>query len=319
MKKLIVSVITCMLIAGIVTAEDSTEGKKSDITFTTNINAVLAYPLRAKVTATEAIKVPFLRFNNPFMSGNNVTFKIGAELSPITLEGKFDVVWTPLAFLELYGGASIGSGWSIEKFNLHGLAYESANVQGNSAVTPVNFRRIFYSANFGGAFQFDLGAIIPTPWTHVVFRTDQYMVYRGLAGAKEADSWIFQNDVHRSRNGFTYTGTYTIGYQMPSLPIRLAAFRIETYKTLFSRPNGLDISDWGEDRFYVVFGPLAAFKPVDMCTITLVVQWETRHNYLNQTSKKQFYQTLKIDKTNPDSIHFYQVGVIVDINIPNNY
>ena len=319
MKKLIVSVIVCMLITGILTAEDTTESKKSDIKFSTNINTVLAFPWRAKVTATEVIKVPFLVRNNPFMRGNNITFKIGAELSPITLEGKFDIVWTPLAFLELYGGASIGSGWTISKLGFHGLSYNKPNAQGRSEIIPVNFRSVFYSANFGATFQFDLGAIIPSPWTHVVFKTDQYMVYRGLAGAKSTDSWIFQNDDGWNRNGFTYNGMYVLGYQMP-LPIKLVALRIETYKTFFPTASGVDKRTWGEDRFYVVFGPLVAFKPADICTITLVAQWETKRNYINKTSPdkfSQFYQTLQINTANPDSVHFYQVGVIVDINLPN--
>lgn len=324
MKKLIAAVTACMLIAGILIAEEPEQSKKSDIKFTTNINAVLAWPWRAKITATEIIKVPFLVRNNPFMSGNNVTFKIGAELSPITLEGKFDVVWTPLAVLELYGGASIGSGWSIESktLSLHGLAYNRPNEKGRSVITPVNFRRIFYSAYFGGAFQFDLGAVIPTPWTHVVFRTDQYMLYRGLAGAKAMDSWIFQNDKGRTRNGFTYNGMYVLGYQMP-LPIKLIALRLETYKTFFPTAKGIDKSNWGEDRVYVIFGPLVAFKPADICTITLVAQWETKHAHIKQIDDQPmnnapFYETLKIDKTKWDSVYFYQVGVIVDINLPNN-
>ena len=309
MKKFIAAIIACMLIAGVLVAQESEQSKKSDIKFTTNINAVLAYPWRAKVSATEVIKVPFLVRNNPFMSGNNITFKIGAELSPITIEGKFDVVWTPLAFLELYGGASIGSGWSIEKFNLHGLAYNTPNEKGRSVITPVNFRSIFYSANFGGAVQFDLGA-------------DQYMLYRGLAGAKATDSWIFQNDRGRTRNGFTYNGMYVLGYQMP-LPIKLVALRIETYKTFFPTARGIDKSNWGEDRFYVVFGPLVAFKPADICTITLVAQWETKHSDIKEVddlpmNNAPFYQTLTIDKTKRDSVYFYQVGVIVDINLPNN-
>lgn len=322
MKKLIAAAIACMLIAGILIAEESEQSKKSGITFTTNINAVLTYPLRTKVTATEVIKLPFLVRNNPFMSGNNITFKIGAELSPITLEGKFDVVWTPLAFLELYSGASIGSGWSLEKLNLHGLVYNTPNEKEQSVITPVNFRKIFYSANFGSAVQFDVGAVIPSPWMHIVFRTDQYMLYRGLAGAKNTDSWILQNDRGRNRNGFTYNGIYVLGYQMP-LPIKLIAFRIETYKTFFATHNNRDKSNWGEDRFYVIFGPLVMFKPTDICTITLIAQWETKHSKLREIdslpmNNSQFYQTLMIDKTKLDSVYFYQVGVIVDINLPNN-
>ena len=253
------------------------------------------------------------------MRGNNIAFKLGAAVTPVTLEGKFDIVWTPIAFLEVYGGASIGSGWSIKLLgrNIHGLAL-NLNNGGETLKKPVNFTKAFYTANFGTALQFDLGAIIPTDWTHVIFRTDQYFLYRGVTGVGASDSWVIMDDYGENRNGFSYYGTYLIGYQLP-LPMNMIAFRLETKKTFFSTSGTLDKSVWGEDRFDVVFGPIISFKPIDQLSILLIVQFENIHTYTNGTKDDtKFYQTRIIDKSKGDTIRFKRIGVIVDFTLPNN-
>lgn len=319
MKKLIVSAMAAIFILGTLSAQEEQKEAKSKVKYSTNINFVANWPLEARLTVTETIKVPVLNFDNPFMRGNNIAFKLGAAVTPVTLEGKFDIVWTPIAFLEVYGGASIGSGWSIKLLgrNIHGLAL-NLNNGGETLKKPVNFTKAFYTANFGTALQFDLGAIIPTDWTHVIFRTDQYFLYRGVTGVGASDSWVIMDDYGENRNGFSYYGTYLIGYQLP-LPMNMIAFRLETKKTFFSTSGILDKSVWGEDRFDVVFGPIISFKPIDQLSILLIVQFENIHAYTNGTKDDtKFYQTRIIDKSKGDTIRFKRVGVILDFTLPNN-
>lgn len=314
MKKAILSALAGLCVITVLFAQDAQEESQTGVKYTTHITTAFTYPWGVQLNVTEAFKVPFLNFNNPFMRGNNVTFKLGAELTPITLEGKFDVVWTPLAFLELYGGASIGSGWSLK--HLHGLAI-NMNKSGKSEAVPVNFKQAFYTANFGGALQFDLGAIIPGDWTHIVFRIDQYAFYRGITGANALDSWIFQADEGKNRNGFIYCGTYLLGYQMP-IPLNLIALRVETQKTFYKVLDGRKKSDWGEDRYSVVFGPVLSFKVTDSLTILLIAQLKTVHQYQSSGRISQFYQTRYIDKSKADKIAFKRVGVIFNMTIPNH-
>ena len=315
MKKLIASVMCAFLIFGTLSAqEEGAETKteeKPEVKYSTNINLAITYPWAAQLGVTEAIKVPFLNFDNSIMRDNNITFKLGAELTPVTLEGKFDIVWTPLAFLELYGGASVGSGWSIK--SIHGLAINNKDNAGNTNKVPVNFQKAFWSANIGGAFQFDLGAVIQSDWTHIVFRTDQYFLYRAVIGVDSLTSWVFQDDDGENRNGFTYCASYVLGYQMP-LPMNMIAFRLETEKTFFKVPAGSAKSTWGEDRYHLVFGPIISFKPIEQLTIMLVAQWQTTHTY-SAGNLETFYQNRTFDK---DKIVFKRVGIIFDATIPNN-
>lgn len=314
MKKLIVSILVALFILGTLAAEEEKqEESKAKVKYSTNINFIANWPLEGRLSVTETIKVPVLNFDNPFMRGNNIAFKLGAELTPVTLEGKFDVVWTPLAFLEVYGGASIGSGWKLS--NWHGLSVNQ-NKDGKTHKVPINFQKAFYSANFGGALQFDLGAIIPTDWTHIIMRTDQYFLYRGVAGLNPLESWVILDDDGENRNGFTYCASYVLGYQMP-LPMNMVAFRLETKKTFFSVPDGVDKSTWGEDRFNMLFGPIISFKPIDKLTILLIAQWKNVRSYTTDDDTT-FYQTRTIDKNKGDKVIFRRVGIIFDINIPNN-
>lgn len=321
MKKLIASMMVAVLILATLSAAEDGSKEKSKVKYSTNINVAIAWPLEAKLSVAEIIKVPFLNFNTAFTRGNNIAFKLRADISPVTLEGKFDIVWTPVAFLELYGGASIGSGWSIitnsKLGSIHGLSFNTANATGKTTIIPINFTRAFYSGNFGGAFQFDLGAIIPTDWTHIIARIDQYFLYRGIIDADLSASWVFQNDDGTNRNGWTYFGSYVLGYQMP-LPLKLIAFQIETKKTLFRGVRaGLDKSDWGEDRFSVVFGPILNFQVTDMFTITLLAQLKTVHTY-NSSDDTLFYQYRTINKSIADKVKFKRVAVIFDVTLPNN-
>ena len=150
MKKLIASVIGALLILSTLSAQEEGAEEKSKVKYSTNINLAITYPWAGKLSVTEVIKVPVLNFDNPFMRGNNIKFKLGAELTPVTVEGKFDVVWTPLAFLEIYGGASVGSGWTLAGW--HGLALNQ-DVSGTTQKVPINFKKAFYTANlFGGNY-----------------------------------------------------------------------------------------------------------------------------------------------------------------------
>lgn len=314
MKKLSVLLMTAILLVGSLSAETAEKDSESKVKFATHITVGLTYPWGAQVNVSELIKIPVMNFNNPLTRGNNLAFKIGAEMTPISLEGKFDIIWTPIAFLELYTGITAGSGWSIKK--LHGLAM-NVNRAGQTVKVPVNFKRAVFSANFGGAFQFDLGAVIPHPWTHIVFRIDQYALYRGMTGVDRYHSWVYKNDGGMNRNGFTYCGTYVLGYQMP-IPMNLIAMRVETEKTFYAVPAGLDKSSWGEDRYRVVFGPVLSFKAAKILDIMLAAQWETKHVYTTIDDGKQFYQTKTIDKSKRDTVSFKRIAVIFDIKIPHN-
>ncbi len=313
MKKTLAIIITTTLITTLAFGEEKTEIHETDnekITYATNISMAIAFPLEAVISVTESFKIPVMQFDNPVTKNNNITFKLGAALSPITMEGSFNIAWTPIAFLELYTGASIGSGWSIK--DKYGLALNTD--AGKKAVAePLNFTRAFYSVNFGGALQFDLGAVVPHKWAHLMFRIDQYGLYKGITHTDKYTSWIWQSDAGENRNGLRYKASYVLGYQMPTY-LNFIGMQVETEKTFFAVQNNLDKSTWGEDRFKVTFGPLLNFEITKQMTLLLMAQWQTRHPYLS-ASDEIYYQKHLIDTSEPETIIFKRVALVFNYTI----
>ncbi|UTC66213.1 MULTISPECIES: hypothetical protein [unclassified Treponema] len=288
----------------------SSEQSKKKIAYTTTINTVVTWPPQALAGVTQSFKVPLMQFDNPLTKDNNINFKVGAELSPISFEGKFGIVWTPIAFLELYTESRIGSGWSIK--NLHGIALNEHNA-GKSKYIPLNFAKAIYSFSFGGAFQFDIGAVIPNDWTHVIFRTDQYALYRAMSGVKSDTSWVFQADSGTNRNGWKYMSSYIAGYKMPIF-LDLIAMKIDVEKKLFNSPKGFNNKKWGEDLFLTTFGPIINFNIKKDYNIMLLAQWYTYPVYKNE-AKDDFYQMKVLDTDKKTQVKFYQVGIVFYMNI----
>lgn len=281
------------------------------VAYTTTINAIVTWPPQALVGVTQSFKVPLMQFDNPLMKDNNINFKIGAEITPVTTEGKFGITWTPIAFLELYTESKIGSGWKLTK-DLLGIAINENN-GGKSNYIPLNLSKAVYSFALGGVFQFDLGAVIPNDWSHVVFRTDQTALYKAMSGVDSETSWLYQADSGENRNGWKYQASYLIGYKMP-LFLDLIAMKIDVEKKLFASPKGLDNKVWGEDLIYTTFGPIINFNIKKDYNILLLAQWYTHPVYKNDV-KDDFYQTKKLDTDKKTQVKFYQVGLIFYMNI----
>lgn len=317
MKKLFIGIVLCSFLFLPLTAhEESHKSQSSEhhsnkkVAYTTTINAIVTWPPQALVGVTQNFKVPLMQFDNPLTKDNNINFKIGAELSPISFEGKFGIVWTPIAFLEFYTESRVGSGWNIK--TLYGLALNKNNA-GKSNYIPLNFSKSIYSFSFGGAFQFDLGAVIPNDWSHVVFRTDQAALYKAMSGVDSETSWLYQADSGENRNGWKYQASYLIGYKMPIF-LDLIAMKIDVEKKLFASPKELDNKVWGENLFLTTFGPIINFNIKKDYNIMLLAQWQTKPLYKGG-GEADFYQTRVLDTDKKTQVKFYQIGIVFYMNI----
>lgn len=289
-------------------SSQSTENmpQENNVKFSTEVGLTATFPAAALISVKEKIKIPAMNFNSPLTQGNNVTIKIGMELSPLTLEGKTEVVWTPIAFLELYGSLFAGSGWNIVRKkasdSLFGLAEALPAADKTTRYVPFNFTKTYWGGQLGGAFQFDLGAVIKHDWAHVVFRTDQVAKYSALSGMSKDKSWVYQAGAPR-RNGWQYIGSYVFGYQMP-IPLNMIAMMAETTKDLHKTPANR--KDWGEDKMQVVFGPVFNFKILEWMDLMLAVQAETKNQYV---SPNDFYQYRKL--ANPTRKVFFKRAALI--------
>ncbi|MDR2964941.1 MAG: hypothetical protein LBU88_04125 [Treponema sp.] len=263
----------------------------------------------AKLGYTFGYKFPFLQGDNPFTKDNNVKIALTAEVSPISLNGLASIVWTPIAFLEISAGGRIGTGWHINLFgaDLYGLARTASGENNNFKYSNIK-GGLQGKGYLGGAFQFDLAAIIPGDWNHVVFRTYHEINYAGFSCASGKESWVFENDDGDNVNGFRYYSNYLVGYQMPIF-LNMIALLAEAEKNLYNIPYE---KYWGEDLIQWHFAGILNFAVHKQVEIALLCQFRTRKNFIETDWKDKYYRTLEVNRSNPQRIEFYRVAAIVN-------
>ena len=141
---------------------------------------------------------------------NNITVGAVTGVSPISATQELRVTATPVAFLQAHGGASIGSGWNLQVFDgLGAVDPETGEVESTS------FSGAVIRAFLGGTFQFDLAAVLPGAWNHVVTVVSPQFVYSTLSSANATTAWSFENDEGANYNGWTRRLTAVLGHQPP--------------------------------------------------------------------------------------------------------
>ncbi|MDR0587277.1 MAG: hypothetical protein LBG26_08565, partial [Treponema sp.] len=146
-------------------AEESAAGISSDRA----INVTVSSLPEAKIGFVQGFTFPFLRGESFLTADNNIRTTLTAEVSPVSVDGIVEGILTPVAFLQIAAGFRIGSGWNIKLFggDLYGIGI---NRPGGKAETAGSaFDGVQWKAHFGGALQFDLAAVFPGDWHHVVF------------------------------------------------------------------------------------------------------------------------------------------------------
>jgi hypothetical protein len=300
--------------------DPSGAGTGSAVTRKTILQLQISSLPEAKFRGTESLSFPLFRGSGPLTADNNLRTDFSGELTPVSLNGIAEAVWTPIAFFELNGGGRIGTGWNMALGNGIGV---SRPVGDDNAPKPRKremegdpFGGFTWNLYGGGALQFDLGALIPGDWNHLVFRSYHEGRYRSFTGAKAGEPWIFENDDGENLNGWTYYGSFILGYQMPASPVlRALAFMAEVDKSFYRSPGG---ELWGEDRGRWTFSTLFNFVIHPRLDLSLVVQMRTRRNYgdgdLNNRGN-YYFRDRNIDDDAPHRLVFYRAALILSYTL----
>lgn len=285
------------------------EEGSSGITSSTSLGFVAATTLEAKVKLVQSYKIPFLAGGNALTSGNNVNLKGAFELSPVSVNGTFDVAVTPIAFLVFSAGAGVGSGWNIPIAN--GLRTnepaKDANgvLTGKRELTGAAFDGAVWYGKAGATFQFDFAAIVPGDWNHVVFQTYHEAKYRALTSAGSDDSWLYEADSGENRNGLNYYGNYVLGYQMP-IRLNMVALLVEEDLYLYDTDNR---ANWGDDLGRWNIGGIFNFQATEKLSLALIVQMSTYRKFKDSTGDNEFYQSRVIADSDPLGLKFYRAAI----------
>jgi len=259
-----------------------------------------------KLGFTQKYKFPFLQGEGPLTKDNNVNLGLTAEVSPISLNGIAEAVWTPIAFFEFSLGGKIGSGWNINLFggDIYGIGINQQDAAGGGEINGSAFDGLLWKTQAGGAIQFDLAAIIPGDWNHVVFRSYHEINYKGYTKAKENEAWFFENDDGENCNGFNYYGNILLGYQMPIF-LDTVAFLAEMDLYLYDTPNR---TIWGDDLIRWTFSGVLSFTITEKFGIAIITQFRTRRNWNETNWEELHYRNRTVDLSNPQHLEFYRVA-----------
>lgn len=172
------------------------------------------------VTASYDYTIP-LPGSNFLTKDNNL--KLGAEcqVSPATFKPRIFASWTPVAFFVLNAGFTAGTGWPC--LGSQGLAaYNTASGKYDD-LTP--FANWYGEFSVGGTFQFDVAALWPGDWHHIVFLASYDFHIGGLSGQRNGHPWCWEAN-YAKVNGPWYYSNIILGYQMP-LKLSMVGFQAE--------------------------------------------------------------------------------------------
>ncbi|MCL2244753.1 MAG: hypothetical protein FWC03_09875 [Treponema sp.] len=314
MKKFSIIIIFALAAHGL-TAQDNSDG----VDISSELYLQISTLPEAKVGFTQNFKIPFLRLDNPFMSGNNIRFSLTGEITPVSLNGVIKTVLTPVAFLEFTTGGRVGVGWPINLFgsDLYGTGLNLPDTNGSQKYDGEAFDALHLKFFFGGTFQFDFAAIFPGDWNHVVMLSSHEINYQHNTRALDGQGWYYEADDGENRNGWNYFGNIVLGYQMPRLPffLQMVAFMAEMDLYL-DDVDGVDRGFWGDDLVRWTFSNILNFQYTDQLSVALITQLRTRRNFTNFDEHKDkkphmHYQDRILDKSNPLRLEFYRVASII--------
>ena len=285
------------------------EGVKSS----TDMEIQISSRPEVRLILSQSFTFPFLQGSSPLTSGNNIKTVFSIDATPISLAGRCEVIWTPVAFFLFSGGGQAGSGWNMPLGSGIGIVRPREEDKPRRwEADGAAFDGLIWHGWGAGTFQFDLGAVFPGPWNHVIFQTRQEFRYSAYTRAGANDLWLFEND-WENRNGWRYDATYILGYMMPLSPVlNLVGVMAELKKPLYNTNSA-----WGEGLGRWIFSGLLNFSITPRFNTTLVVQFRTLRNYDSDPFATGLYYGDLTLENNRDRrrVLFHRAALLMNVNL----
>jgi hypothetical protein len=308
-KKTFTALIFVLLAASVFAAESAGQaadsGGSSDSS-SRELSFLASSLPEAKLTFTWRFTFPFLQGESPLTEGNNIGLAFSADISPISVNATAQAVWTPAAFFQLSTGGRIGSGWNLSLFGneIYGIGLNRDGGSGLKEHSGSAFDGLLWKTQAGGTLQFDLAAVIPGDWNHVVARTYHEINYRGYTAAASGQAWYYENDDGENINGFNYYGNLLVGYQMPFF-FNMIGLLAEADLYLYDTANR---SQWGDEKIRWTFSGVFGFTITKQISANLIIQCRTRRSYSESNWEDLYYRSRHIDLSNPLHLEFYRAA-----------
>ncbi|MBP3709039.1 MAG: hypothetical protein J6I73_01310 [Treponema sp.] len=234
--------------------------------------------IEARITAfiDYTVKIPFS--DHPLVKGNTLVFEYALELTPISIMPKFKLSFTPIAFLVFSAGVNTGTGWPFPAISVQGMAKlvdtsASSGWDAYENLTP--FKQFYIDTYVSGTFQFDVGALWPGDWHHIVMLATYKTGYIALTGMHDREVWKWQGGGNKT-NGWQYEANFVLGYQMP-IVLSMVGLNIE----LAGHYSSTDYTNAAyKGNFMTVnIAPLARFKFNEHHMLTTLAYFANRRSF----------------------------------------
>jgi len=256
----------------------------------------------------------------PLMKDNNIAFTVRPILSPVSLHLETEIQFTPIAFFKLTGGVAGGFGWPLHFLNLEGLAL-------NDRDDITNTKRLGWAGFYfvGGTIQFDLAALVPGKWNHVVFSANAKTRYMHYSRANTLEAWYWRADRGENFNGWEYRGNYIVGYQPPwqvnfigfmaehwfwlSRGIRELAPMNADYQTAEPPKSALpEVEAWGSDLHNWRFGPILNLEFEEGHNLAFLLQFRNGLHYTEKTVYARWFR--RFDATGDKYVELERLAIV---------
>jgi hypothetical protein len=266
MKKIIVTAYLAVFIAGFAFSQAETS---MDLSFYASTRGEM------QINFLPQWKFPFLQGEHPLTSGNNIALKLDASLSPIWAGLTGDVVLTVFPFLSFNFGTMTGTGWNYDLFGKVplvglGLNRRASAEDPNDGVIGNGLNGVVWNTHAGAMVQFDLAAIFPSDWNHIVMQIYNEIQYFAYSKAHGDDYWYYLGDDGMNQNALRHKFTCFAGYMMPIF-VDLVGFQFEGTLPFYNKKIGGSVSDRGyslTNAFLVNFQIKKNFSIMTIARIT---------------------------------------------------
>jgi hypothetical protein len=292
----------------------ATERISAQIETGTTLGFTVSSLPEAQLALTQRFTIPVLRGDSFLTSGNNLQTALSWYVTPVSMNAGADFTLTPIAFAQLKAGAGFGTGWNFPALELapHAWGINKPQPDDTGLIAGKPFEAAIWNVYGGAVFQFDVGAVIPGDWTHVLVQTTQQFSYRANTLAKADESWSNENVGGENRNGAHYYGVYVLGYQFPAVPVLdMAALMVETGYNFYDTPNR---AAFGDDLFWWTFSGLVNYKITPWLSAAVIAQFTLDRNFTGGT-EDYFYQERILNQDDPQSLNFYRVAMILSFTL----
>ena len=217
--------------------------------------------------------VPCMVRDNALQENNHLTMTAGFELTPVSVLPQVSVTFSPAALLEFAVGGMAGTGWGLGSF-ADGIAEYQFSAQKYETLTP--FATWYLCGWASATIQFDVAALWPGEWHHIVALAEYTVGYETLTGTN-ATVWSWRTN-RGMADGWVYKQYYVIGYQMP-LRLSMVALTAELAGHYDADDYGAVSRSYDGDFMSVTLSPTLQWSLTEKDDLYLVGNISARRSF----------------------------------------